>query len=147
MAEFYMQRPNIDPYQVRKYVVRIDGVTAMSFSKIDPIEEDAAVSTYREGNDPDYVTKQPGMLSYKEINLEKGAMMGGTSFLYSWNRNKTRKTIEIARLNHEGDQEGPTYRLYNAFPKNFKSGDFDASSEDGLAIESMTVEYEWMERI
>jgi len=139
----YQMQRGIDPYQTRKFLVRIDGVAAMAFSKIDAIDEDSAVSEYREGDSEDYMSKQPGMRKFKELSFEKGEFINGNDFMKDWVTNKTRKTIEIVRLDHEQDDESAPYRLFNAFPKGYTSGDFDASSEDGLAIAKLTVAYEY----
>jgi len=139
---YHVQR-DIDPYQVRKFQIRIDGMAAINFSKADPINEDSATSEYREGDWDDYPIKQPGMRKFKELSFERGEFVNGSNVLEDWVANKTRKTIEIVRLNHEQDEESRPYRLYNAFPKGLTSGDFDASSEDGLAIFKLTIEYEY----
>lgn len=138
----HIQR-DIDPYQIRKYQIRIDGMAAVNFSKADPISEDSAVSKYREGDWADYPIKQPGMLDYKELTFERGEFVGGPTVIEEWVANKTRKTIEVVRLNHEQDEESRPYRLFNAFPKGFETGDFDAQSEDGLAIMKLTIAYEY----
>lgn len=56
-----------------------------------------------------------------------------------------RKTVKIEHVNRAGQVE-VVYYLYNAFPIEYKpASDFDASADDGVSIESITLAYESFE--
>lgn len=142
-----IQREGIDTYQVRKFGVRIDRIAEGDFVDCTPIEVDSAVSEYRTGTDPDWKKKQPGGKNYPDVTLTRGEMYLAESFLAQWEANKDRRAVEIYRLNHEGDVEGKVIKLHGAFPRGYKTGEFDATSDDGLAIETIVIAYEYAEFI
>lgn len=56
-----------------------------------------------------------------------------------------RRDVKIEHVNSAGQVE-VIYMLYNAFPSAYKpASDFDASADDSMSIESLTLEYESFE--
>lgn len=56
-----------------------------------------------------------------------------------------RKDVKIEHVNRAGQVE-VVYFLYNAFPIEYKpASDFDASADDGVSIETITLAYESFE--
>lgn len=145
MAEVHVQRPKIDPLQSRKFIIEIDGFPQMGFSKFSELEISHAISKYREGDQADYPTKQRGMMEFPDVTLEKGIFKEEFD-LTGWDETGERRTVSIIRLDHLR-QEAYRYVLNEAFPANIKLGDGDALSEDGLAIQSITLAYDWAKRV
>jgi len=143
MAEIHNQRPGIDPLQERKFWVIIDGLAEIGFSTFSEPEESFGVSKYREGDDPDYPTKQRGMRDYSSIDLERG-VFADEDVISSWAETGERKTVDIVRLDHLGN-EVKRYKFHNAFPVKYSIGKGDAMGEDSTVVQKLTFEYEWFE--
>lgn len=144
MAEIHRQRPGVDPLLEANFIIEIEGLPSMGFSKCSEVSRKDAVAKYRNGNDPNYHRKQRGLRTYDAITLERGCFEDDTA-LQEWMDSGERKTMEIIRLDHIRGETTPSLRLYEAFPSEIVHPKGDADSEDGVAVISLTVEYEWFD--
>jgi phage tail-like protein len=144
MAEIHKQRPGLDPLLEANFLVEIEGMPTMGFAKCSEPNRKDAVAKYRNGNDPNYHRKQRGLRSYEDITLERGCFVDDTA-LQEWMDTGERKTVEIIRLDHIRETQTPSIRLYEAFPCEIQHPKGDSDSEDGVAIITLTIAYEWFD--
>lgn len=144
MAEIHKQRPGLDPLLEANFLVEIEGMPTMGFSKCSEPGRKDAVAKYRNGNDPNYRRKQRGLRNYDDITLERGLFADDTA-LQEWMESGERKTVEIIRLDHLREEQTPSIRLYEAFPSEIQHSKGEADSEDGVAVITLTIAYEWFD--
>lgn len=76
--------------------------------------------------------------------LDKGASLVPSSS-QDLNKYSYRRTVKIYHLDRQG-QTQVMYVLYNAFPIEYKpASDFDATSDDGMSMETLVLDYEGFE--
>ena len=138
-----VQRPGKDPFLECDYLVEIEGVAVAGFMECSEVKVSYGVAKYREGNMANYPHKQRGLESYDPITLKRGVFNGDTT-LADFCREGRRVTIDIVRLLHSkaGNRRGRVIRLYEALAVGDNEGKFDAMSEDGDAIQELSIEYE-----
>jgi phage tail-like protein len=144
MAEIHNQRPGVDPLLEANFRVDIEGLPSIGFKSVSEPKRSDATAKYRNGNDPNWHRKQRGLRTYDSITLERGLMEDET-ILQEWMDSGERKTVEILRLNHLTEQVTPYVRCYEAFPSTITHPKGDADSEDGVAIITIELEYEWFD--
>ena len=140
----------IDPYRNMRFLVEIDGIVQAGFSEAtvpdtaqDPIE-------YREGNEPPYPRKIPGLVKYGNITLKWG--ITDSMDLYNWRKlveqgkmKEARRNMAVIVLDEEGN---PTSRweMSEAWPSKYDAPDMNAKGTD-IAVETLEIAHEQMERI
>src|SRR5436309_815484 len=77
-----------DPLRNFRFRVEIDGIAAASFSEVVIGAAHIQVIEYREGADPTYVRKLPGLTRFDNVTLKRGVTE--SLDLYNW-------FIEVAR--------------------------------------------------
>jgi len=138
-----------------RFNVEIAGIPFAGFSKCSGIEMDVEPVEYREGG-VSVPRKTPGLVSFSDITLERGASMDPS--LLVWAKLVLQalgdsgapeplymKTVDIVQRDRDGS-EMERWRLFNGWPRNFKTGDWDNSGSD-LRMESLTLAYESFEYI
>lgn len=109
------------------------------------------IAEYREGTDPGFPKKFPGLASFTDITLTRGVVRGDTKF-FDWVNARViggqeyRTDIAIFHF-HRDDQvtQAKTYQLKEAFPIRVKvAGDLDAASSD-VSISELDIAFESME--
>lgn len=144
MAEIHVQRAGVDPLLEANFRVEIEGLPSIGFNSVSEVKRSDAVAKYRNGNDPNWHRKQRGLRTYDAISLVRG-YFPDEIILQEWMDSGERKTIEIVRLNHLTQETIPYLRLYEAFPSTITHPKGDANSEDGVALISMDIEFEWFD--
>lgn len=144
-----------------------DGAIRAGFTQITPPKANVNIIEYRENNDMNRASKQPGLVSYDPVVLRGGVTTNRG--LYNWYKEihndvydlnkanevaaavnwvpvhgiKFRREMVISSLDREG-KGVKHWLLLNCFPMSYQGADdFNASSEEKL-IEEMVVTYEAM---
>lgn len=139
----------IDPYRNMRFLVELDGIVQAGFSEAtvpdtaqDPIE-------YREGNEPPYPRKIPGLVKFGNITLKWG--ITDSMDLYNWRKlveqgkmKEARRNMAIVVLDEEAN---PTSRweMFDAWPSKYDAPDMNAKGTD-IAVETLEIVHERMER-
>jgi len=144
-----------------RFTVEIDGVTHAGFSKCSALEAEIDVIKYREGGDIRPTTKDAGLLDFSDLTLERGAVVEDSD-LYNWFQrvvgtvsdigallgdpaNDYKATLDIVCRNSL-KQETKRWRIYEAWPKKFKAGEWDNTTSE-KTIESVELSINGFERI
>lgn len=107
------------------------------------------VIEYRNGNERgNVVRKLTGLARVSDVTLRRGII--GTIDLYRWLDQIRRgdqaalRTVRIQLQNEDHSAVVLTWELFRARPVKHVSGPFDAQCSD-VAIEELTLAYEWLE--
>jgi phage tail-like protein len=146
-----------NPYQKFKYVVEIDGFKKAGFNKCTGLEAKVNSVNYRDGGDNNTVHKQPGLVEFSDITLERGMsqdkdMSSWFSELFTLDGSKKvdgtggfRRNLSIVLQDRAGNPVR-RWNVYDAFPSNYKFDDLDAQSDDNL-IEMLQLTHEGFEEV
>lgn len=145
-----------DPLLGFKFVVDIASTTSMGFQKISGLSLDVGILEIAEISDPITVTKVPDRISFSDVTLERGAIPT-TDYHYLWDwymevvtalthgmAADFRRIVTITSaskgvsLDFDTGEGTRTWKIFNAFPKSVKFGEFDATSS-AVLIESLTL--------
>ena len=112
---------------------------------------------YREGCSLIASAKDPGLLNFDPITLERGAV-SADSDLYKWSEDvadaatstglenpEFKRTVDLVIKNRAGGSE-IIWRLFNAWPKRTSQGDRDSEASEKV-IMSTVLEYDYAKRI
>lgn len=131
-----------DPQQQYRFVISIEGLAALGFTKATGIESEFEVVEYREGG-YQATRKLPGIEKTGTATFERGAYTDKA--LFDWFKlvatsSDFRKTITITEQDRLGNTRR-TWTLYEAWVSKIVIPDFDANSSD-VSIESLEIQYE-----
>lgn len=145
-----------DFYKRFKFVVEIDGLPNSGYEKAGPIESETAVIEAWEGGGIVAAAKDPGRVSFTDVVLAKGATRDED--LWNWYKSvsdgsknagdvspKYKKNLDIVQQ----DRDGTTlarWRLFDAWPKRFKGGDWDNTADENV-MEEVTLVFRYFDRI
>lgn len=133
-----------DPLQKYKFRVSIPGVPSqIGFQKVSGLSEEVNVVEYDESAYA-YTHKLPGKAKFGEVTLERG-MFSDNSMLEQLKviqNPEFRTTIIIQLMDRFGNVQR-TWKLAEAWISKWEGSDLDATSDD-VAIETITVQYEYM---
>lgn len=136
--------------------VEIDGFSQACFHKCSALESETKEITYWPGCTliPD---KSAGKVEFKDIDLERGVSTGDDD-MYNWYLTVTnagantggagasyKRNIEIVQKDRDGT-ELKRWAIYGAWPKSYRAGEWDASSDEPT-IESLKIVYDYYEEI
>ena len=139
-----------DPDRKFRYVVEIDGIVQSSFSEVimpdstsDPIE-------YREGAEPTYTRKIPGLTKFGNLTL-KWSITDSTE-LYNWRKlveqgkmKDARRNLAVILIDEEGNPAA-RWEFHDAWPCRYSAPILNAE-ENCVAIETLEIAFEKMERV
>lgn len=139
------------PYRNNRFIVEINDIAIMGFSRVRLPEATAGKTKYREGNDPPTSQKLKDINYYNPLILEKG-ITDDSIALYEWFKQveqgklgEARRTIAVVILDEEG-QPGPRWEFRQAWPARYTPPTLDAT--DGyVAVETIEIVHEGMERV
>lgn len=130
--------------------VTIDGLPALGFQTVEGLESETSVIEYRSGNSQFlFKSKRPGMVSYSNLTLKKGAFLGQPDLkdlwkFYAWDiteNRTTRKNILVEMKNEAGDVE-VVWDIKGAFVVKYTPPTLDAEADSEPAVEEMEIAYE-----
>ena len=139
------------PMKTGRFEVQIDDVEVPGWQSVTIPSRSTEQGEYREGNDADYEKKVWGQTSFDDLEMERGVKPGDTR-LYDWtkdiqagNADSGRKEIAVILLDEEGAEQ-IRWEFQDAWIKQYDPPELDASADGDIAIESITVAYDKMER-
>lgn len=151
-----MNPTRFDAYKQFKFRVRWDGKYVPGIIKISGLKRRTEVVTNREGGDPNLIRRSPGKTIYEPLVLTRGRTHD-TSFeewanlVFSYGSGvemslkNFRKDIVIDLFNEAG-QLVMSFKVYRCWPSEYSPlGELD-SNETSVAFESITLQYEGMDR-
>lgn len=168
MADYTTPRTyDKDPLRSYKFKVEIVGeaglqVGTIGFQSVSGLGHSIDVIEYREGGDPEFLKKIPGLSSFDNLTLERGKYIGTQgSDLLRWLKrvynplldttdsgvgahdNNFRATITITLFSTYNNVPACQWTCYQAWPVNYSVGDLQTSSSE-LLIDSVEIAYEYM---
>lgn len=73
-----------DPYRRFCFSVEIDGLPVASFQSVTGLDAQIQMTEYREGTDPNFVRKIPGMARFESNIVLSRGFTQANSFFWSW---------------------------------------------------------------
>jgi len=139
-----------DPYRNFRYLVEIDGIIQAGFSEATIPDSTSDVIEYREGNEPPYVRKLPGLTKYGNVTLKWGVT--DSMELYNWRKlveqgkmKEARRNMAIILIDEEGNPAA-RWEFEDAWPSKYDAPDLNAKGND-VAIETLEITFEKMTRV
>jgi phage tail-like protein len=139
-----------DPLRNFRFRLEIDGIQNAGFSEVDIGATATDVIDYREGIDPPFARKLPGLTRYGNVTLKRGVTK--SLELFDWYRRivqggiaANRKTVTIIVLDDTG-ADGARYVVSEAWPAKYDPGDLNAKGND-VFIETLELVNEGVERV
>ena len=138
------------------FIVEIDGIAHAAFNKCSELSAELDTILYREGGSLIPSAKDPGLLNFEAVTLERGAV-ANDSDLYRWFEEVADAASNTGRVNPEfkrgldivaKDRDGSVlkrWRLTRAWAKKFVAGDWDADASE-KTIEAVTLEFDYFKR-
>jgi phage tail-like protein len=139
-----------DPDRNFSFMCEIDGVVQAGFMEIIMPESYTEVIEYREGSEPQFSRKLPGLTKYTNLILKCGVTH--SMELYNWRRLVEQGKIKDARRNIAVilmDEEGnpcARWEFAEAWPTKYSAPNLTAEGSD-VAIETLEITFEKMERV
>lgn len=133
-----------DPLQKFKFRVTIPGIPSqIGFQKVSGLSKEVNVIEYDESAF-EYTHKLPGKTKFGEVTMERG-MFSDSSMLDQMKviQNPDYRTTMIVQLMDRFGNVQRTWKLAEAWISKWEGSDLDATSDD-VAIETITVQYEYM---
>ena len=133
-----------DPLQKFKFRVTIPGIPSqIGFQKVSGLSKEVNVVEYDESAF-EYTHKLPGKTKFGEVTMERG-MFSDSSMLDQMKviQNPEYRTTIIVQLMDRFGNVQRTWKLAEAWISKWEGSDLDATSDD-VAIETITVQYEYM---
>jgi len=158
-----------DPFRSFKFSVVVNGAgnAQIGFQKVSGLKESSDVVEYREGNQPVWKMKLPGLTNYDPVTLTKGAT--NNNFLFAWRegvarygsdggigdgvpagaeRTGFRRTVDISLYDKGEPNTKPVrqWRLHLAWPSELSVSDLNAEGSEVL-IETLVLQHEGLDII
>jgi len=149
---FTVNMHRFDPYKNFKFQIYCDGVLVMGVSKMGALKRTTEVVTYRSGGDNTFEFKSPGRTKYEAITMERGLTHDQEFELWASrvhshagdsiaDLSEYQKNLTVQLMNL-GNQVALRYFLFNCWVSSYTAlPDLDAG-QNGVAIESITLEVE-----
>lgn len=137
----------LDPLRNFRFRVEIDGITQAGFTEAAGFDSTVDVVEYREGSDPIFFRKLPGLNRYGSIQLRWGVT--DSRELFDWFKeivagNILRKRVSVISVD-EGGNDKARWEFENAWPSRYDAPDFNARGTE-VAIEELDIVFETMVR-
>lgn len=137
-----------DPFRGYNFRVEIQGVADTAFTECSGMGAEVHAIRYAEGRSR-IVRRIPGALEYADVTLRYG--LTNSADLWNWmlsgvNGKVERRNVSVVLLDSEGVREVMRWNLAQAWVSKWSAAPLDAMAQE-IAIESMTVVYETLERV
>lgn len=140
------------PYRNNRFLVEIDGIATAGFREVDLPDAVVADAEYREGTDPPTARRLSGINEYDPLVLRKG-VTDDSKELFEWFElaqqgqvDEARRSIAVNLLDEAGEV-GPRWEFERAWPGRYNGPDLDANARNGIALETLEILHEGMERV
>lgn len=140
------------------FQVEIDGFKSAEFSKVTGLEVEIEAVEHREGGSM-VAHKQPGLVKFADIVLERGVAAGNTDF-FDWVTTVValsaagagatnvglevplfERNLDIVQLSRDGGASR-RWSIYGAWPKKYIAGEW-GSDQNEVVIETLTLACRW----
>jgi len=139
----------IDPYRNFRFQVEVDSLNIGAFSDVTIPDSTSDVVDYRDGNDPPFLRKLPGLTKHAVLTLKKGVI--DKIDLFEWRKqveegkmDKARRALAVILMDEEGNAAA-RWDFTNAWPSKYDAPDLTAKGND-VAIETLEITFEEMAR-
>ncbi|MGA7613550.1 MAG: phage tail protein [Thermoanaerobaculia bacterium] len=137
-----------DPYRGYNFRVEIQGVADAAFTECSGMGASVHAIRYAEGRSR-IVRRIPGPVEYADITLRYG--LTSSADLWNWmlsgvNGKVERRNVSIVLYDSDGAREVMRWNLAQAWVSRWNAAPLDAMARE-IAIESMTIVYETLERV
>ena len=138
-----------DPYLNSRFLIEIEGITQAGFSECTGFDVTTDPVDYREGNEPPFLRKLPGLTKFGTLSLKWG--ITDSPELWDWRQKVIEGKMSDARKNGSiiiQDEEGNEKLRWNfrdGWPSKYDPSDLNAKSPD-VAIETLEITFEELTR-
>lgn len=137
-----------DPYKGYNFKLTIQGITEAHFTECSGLGAKIEVIDYRAGGEGQIIRRLPGQVQYLEVTFRYG--LSDSKSLFDWfieicRGNIERKNVSVVMLGDDGQQQGPQWDLFDAWPTEWRATDLNALGKE-VAIETLKLAYERLER-
>lgn len=127
-----------NPYGNFNFLVQIGDDAAAGFTELTGFNTESEVIEYRQGNDPNYVRKLPGLTKFGNVTLKRGYTQN--DMLWQWRKTTLqgmteRRDVAIILLD-ESRQQALRWNLYETWVNKYEGATFNATANE-VAIESI----------
>lgn len=139
----------VDPYRAYNFKLEVQGLQQGHFTECSGLGVKITPIKYREGGEHQIIHAIPGPVEYMDVTLRYG--LTDSAELWTWLKNTMegkveRKEVSIVLLDHENTTEVMRWNLNNAWVSEWRGAVLNALNRE-VAIESMTLVYESLERV
>ncbi|PSP24296.1 cysteine protease [Halobacteriales archaeon QH_10_65_19] len=139
------------PLRTGQFEVQIDDVEVPGWRSVTIPSRSTEQGEYREGNEAEYERKIWGQTTFDDLEMERGVKPGDTQ-LYDWHENirqgnvdEGRKEIAVILMDENGEPQ-TRWEFQEAWIKDYDPPELDASADADVAMESITVAFDKMDR-
>ncbi len=138
---------NPDPYRGYRFRVELDGVERAGFQECSGLDFSQDPIEYREGPDPLYPRKLPGLTKYSNITLKWGITKDEE--LWDWREQALKGTIQrkngsIILVDDEGNDK-TRWNFEAAWPAKWTGPTFNATANE-VAVETLEIAHEVLKK-
>jgi phage tail-like protein len=138
-----------DPYRNSRFLLEIDSIVQAGFSECTIPDSTSDVVDYREGNEPPWARKLPGLTKWGNFTLKWGTT--DSLELYNWRKlveqgkmKDARRKVTIILQDDEGNAAA-RWEFTDAWPSKYDGPDLTAKGND-VAVETLEIVHEGMSR-
>lgn len=141
--------PQHDPLQNYRFRVEIDGIASAAFSEVAIGATVTQVIEYRDGSDPAFVRRLPGLTKFGNVTLKRGVT--SSLDLFNWHLQivrgaaSSRKNLVVVVLDESGTDVA-RFVVTGAWPAKYEAGDLNANGTC-VVIETLELVNEGVERV
>jgi phage tail-like protein len=133
-----------DPFKNYRFRLELDGIQEAGFNGLTMSNSTQEPIEYREGHEPIYSRKLPGLIKYGNVTLKWG--ITDSMALYDWRKQiedgdveKARKTVHIYIQDDQNQGEDKVHWiLEQAWPTVYTAPELNATGSE-IAIESLEI--------
>lgn len=138
---------NPDPYRGYRFRIELDGVERGGFQECSGLDFSQDPIEYREGPDPLYPRKLPGLTKYSNITLKWGITKDEE--LWDWREQALKGTIQrkngsIILVDDEGNDK-TRWDFTAAWPAKWTGPTFNATANE-VAVETLEIAHEVLKK-
>jgi phage tail-like protein len=154
MAQFTVNATRFDPYKSFMFRVKWDGQYVAGLSKMSALKRTTDPVVHREGGDPSYERKSPGITKYDAVTLERGlshdpAFEAWANLVHSITSpislKNFRKDVTVDVFNETG-QKVLSYLLFRCWVSEWQAVPALDATAAAVAIETLKLENEGWKR-